>query len=71
MNIFKKKDKYTIVEKVQKMVFPFIVDFDLKFKEELTERQYNNECSKRLLMIPFLKWNNNTLPCGINDKCVL
>ena len=40
-SIFKKKDIFTLVEKIQQ-ICPFIVDLDLKFKDELDERQYND-----------------------------
>ena len=53
-SLFKKKNKYTMVEKVQKFS-PFIVDFDLKFKEELTERQYNNDILEKIINDTFSK----------------
>jgi len=41
-SIFEKKEKFSIVEKVQDTC-PLIIDFDFKYKEKINERQYNSK----------------------------
>jgi len=41
-SIFELKEKISIVEKVQD-ISPLIIDFDFKYKDKITERQYNSK----------------------------
>jgi P4 family phage/plasmid primase-like protien len=41
-SIFEKREKFSIVEKVQDTC-PLIIDFDFKYKEKINERQYNSK----------------------------
>jgi len=41
-SIFEKREKFSIVEKVQETC-PLIIDFDFKYKEKINERQYNSK----------------------------
>ena len=56
-SIFKKKDIFTLVEKIQQ-ICPFIVDLDLKFKDELDERQYNDVILNNIINDIFSKMND-------------
>tara|TARA_Y100000389_G_C17462502_1_gene522897 strand:+ start:244 stop:2982 length:2739 start_codon:yes stop_codon:yes gene_type:complete len=56
-SIFKKKNKFTLVEKIQN-ICPFIVDLDLKFKENLNERQYNDVILNKIINDIFSKMND-------------
>jgi P4 family phage/plasmid primase-like protien len=55
-SLFKKNDTYTLVEKIQP-ICPFIVDLDLKFKDELEERQYNKPILEKIIDDIFAKMN--------------
>ena len=50
--IFEKKEKFSIVEKIQD-ICPLIVDFDFKYKEKLSSRQYNDKILKKFVEIMF------------------
>ncbi len=56
-SVFKKNDRYTLVEKIHG-ICPFIVDIDLKFKERLTGRQYNDVILKKIINDIFSKMSN-------------
>ena len=72
-SIFKKKDKFTLVEKIQQ-ICPFIVDLDLKFKEDLKERQYNDIILNKIINDTFSKMDdvytmsNDQKVCWIMEK---
>ena len=52
-SIFEKNDKITIFEKIQSKC-PLVIDLDFKYKEKLSERQYNQNVLKKIIQNIFL-----------------
>lgn len=50
--IFKKNENFSIVEKIQD-ICPLIVDYDFKYKDKITERQYDQNLVKKFIEIMF------------------